>query len=358
MTAPRRLLAATVAVICLGLAPAPGVGRAAQDPAPESGGQQGGSFRFRTGVELINVAVTVVDSSGRFVSGLQKDDFVVYEDGVEQPITHFNNERVPVSLGLVVDTSGSMAGGKWDHALSALNRFVLELLGDGDEVFLYQFSNDIHLVEDWTPDRVRVSRAMRRIVPRGGTAMYDALAEAVPLADSGRNRKKAIVVISDGNDTDSSTPVTELKRLIRETEVLVYAVGIDGEGQWTSRTGPFGGRPPVRLPFPFPVPGGRRPYPGQPPFGGGGSSGVYRQSERVNAAALRELTDDSGGRTEIVRESGDLDPATANIADELSQQYFLAYPAAAKKDGRWHTIKVEVRDRRYTVRARKGYMAT
>ena len=78
----------------------------------------------------------------------------------------------------------------------------------------------------------------------------------------------------------------------------------------------------------------------------------------MNAAALRELTDDSGGRTEIVRESGEIDPATANIADELSQQYFLAYPAAAKKDGRWHTIRVEVKDRRYTVRARKGYMAT
>jgi Ca-activated chloride channel family protein len=355
MTALRRLLAATAAVMCVGLSQ--DVGRAEQDPAPES--QQGGSFRFRTGVELINVSATVVDATGRFVTGLRKEDFVIYEDGVEQPVTHFNSERVPVSLGLVVDTSGSMAGEKWDNAQSAINRFVLELLGDGDEVFLYQFSNDPYLAEDWTTDRVRVSRAIRRIVPRGGTAMYDTLAEAVPLADNGRNRKKAIVIISDGNDTDSATTVPELKRLIRETEVLVYAVGIDGEGQWSSRNGPFGGRPPARLPFPFPIPGRRPPYPGQPPYiGGGGSSGVYRQSERVNAAALRELTDDSGGRTEIVRQSADLDPATANIADELSQQYFLAYPAAAKKDGRWHTIRVEVRDKRYTVRARRGYMAT
>ncbi len=78
----------------------------------------------------------------------------------------------------------------------------------------------------------------------------------------------------------------------------------------------------------------------------------------MNAAALRELTDDSGGRTEIVKTSRDLDPATSGIADELSQQYFLAYPAAAKKDGRWHTIRVEVRDQRYRVRARKGYMAS
>ena len=355
MTATCRLLAATTAAVLMGLVPGPLVGRAQQDP-PADQGQQGGSFRFRTGVELINVAVTVVDADGRFVSGLRKEDFVVYEDGAEQEVTHFSNERVPVSLGLVVDTSGSMAGQKWGHAQSALNRFVLDLLGDGDEVFLYQFSTDPYLMEGWTTDRIRLSRAIRRIVPRGGTAMYDALAEAVPLADEGQHRKKAVVLISDGNDTDSSTPVSALKQMIRESEVLVYAVGIDGQGGWTSGPNPFPGRPPVRIPFP--MPGRRRPFPAQPPWGGGGSSRIYRQSEGVNAAALRELTDDSGGRTEIVRSSGDLDPATAKIAEELSQQYFLAYPAAAKKDGRWHTIRVEVKDRRYTVRARKGYMAT
>ncbi|MBK5297934.1 MAG: VWA domain-containing protein [Vicinamibacteria bacterium] len=326
----------------------------AQQSAPR---QDGDGFRFRTGVELINISASVTDASGRFVSGLRQDDFVLYEDGVEQPITHFSNERVPVSLGLVIDTSGSMAGEKWDNARSALDRFLLELLGPDDEVFLYQFDSDPYLLEGWTTDRPRLSRAIGRIVPRGGTAMYDTLAEAVPLADSGQNRKKAIVVISDGNDTHSSTAVSDLKRLIRETEVLVYAIGIDGEGEFTSSGGVFG-RPPVRLPFPFPLPGRRRPYPGQPPWGGGTTSSSSRSNDRVNAGALRELTDDSGGRTEIVRTSRDLDPATSNIADELSQQYFLAYPAAAKKDGRWHTIRVEVRDQRYRVRARKGYMAT
>ena len=328
----------------------------AQQSAPR---QDGDGFRFRTGVELINVAVSVADVNGRFISGLRQDDFVLYEDGVEQAITHFSNERVPVSLGLVVDTSGSMAGEKWDNARSALDRFLIDLLGEDDEVFLYQFNSDPFLLQDWTTDRARLSRAMARIVPRGGTAMYDTLADAVPLADSGRNRKKAILVISDGNDTNSSTAVPDLKRLIRETEVLVYAVGIDGHGESTTTGGVFG-RPPVRLPFPFPIPlpgSRRRPSPGQPPWGGGPTASS-RLGDRVNAAALRELTDDSGGRTEIVRTSRDLDPATASIADELSQQYFLAYPAAAKKDGRWHTIRVEVRDQRYRVRARKGYTAS
>ena len=328
----------------------------AQEPTAQR--QDGGGFRFRTGVELINVSVTVSDASGRYVPGLRQDDFVLYEDGVEQPITHFSNERVPVSLGLVVDTSGSMDGEKWEHARDALDRFVLELLGPDDEVFLYTFSNFPNLIEDWTSDRSRLSRSMRRIIPRGGTAMYDTLLEAVPLAEKGQNRKKAIVVISDGNDTNSSATVQEVTHLIRDTELMVYAIGIDGAS--STRSNPFGTRPPVRLPFPFPGTR-RRPFPSlplQPPWGGSSGSGSRRTTDRVNAAALRELTDDSGGRTEIVRNSQDLDPATAGIANELSQQYFLAYPAAAKKDGRWHDIRVEVRDRRYSVRARRGYMAT
>ena len=331
--------------------------------APDSPQRRGTSgFTFHAGVDLINVDVTVTDASGRFVQGLRQEDFAVYEDDVPQQITHFSAERVPVSLGLVIDTSGSMAGDKWDHATEALDRFLLDLLGPDDEVFLYRFSYDPVLVERWTSDRSRLSRAIGRIVPRGGTAMYDALAEAVPLADTGRHRKKAVVVISDGNDTDSRTSVPELKQMIRETEVLVYAVGIDGEESLT-RSGPYTRPPaPPRFPIPFPIPGGRRrPWPGQPPIGGGpiiGSGGSYQADERVNAAALRELTDDSGGRTEIVRSTRDLDPATANIADELSRQYFLAYPAAAKKDGQWHTIHVEVRNPRYRVRARKGYVAS
>jgi Ca-activated chloride channel homolog len=360
---PFRRAAALAAIVI-----AAGAVLAAQQPPQPQGGD---GFRFRTGVELINVAVTVTDTSGRFVPGLRREDFIVYEDEVRQDVTHFSAERVPVSLGLVVDTSGSMQGEKWEHAVSAIDRFLLDLLGRDDEVFMYRFSFDATLVQGWTSDRERLSQAMGRIFPRGGTAMYDAVAAAVPLAASGHNRKKAIVIISDGNDTNSVTSVQELKQMIRESEVLVYAVGIDGDGGYTSN-GPFR-RPPTRIPLPFPFPGsgrgqwppigGRPQYPrgpgpggsGQPPAGPRGS---ILRDDRVNAAALMELTDDSGGRTEIVESSRDLEPATTSIADELSQQYFLAYPAAAKKDGRWHTIRVEVRDGRYTVRARRGYVAS
>ena len=319
-------------------------------------------FRFRTGVELINVSATVTDGSGRFVPNLRKEDFVVFEDGQEQTITHFNAERVPVSLGIVLDTSGSMAGDKFAHAQAALERFLFDLLDANDEVFLIRFSTDTDLEQGWSTDKGRISRALRRITPRGGTAMYDAVAEAVPLADQGTNRKKAILVISDGNDTNSETHISEVKQLVRQSEVLVYAIGIDGESDVTGifrRPPVIPPRPPIRGPLPFPIPRRGRPFPA--PGGGGGGSGQgpwHRQDDRVNVGALRAITDDSGGRTEIVRSSRDLGPATQNIADELSQQYFFAYPAAAKKDGRWHEIRVEVRDKRYQVRARRGYMAT
>jgi VWFA-related protein len=197
--------------------------------------------------------------------------------------------------------------------------------------------------------------------------MYDTVREAIPLMMQGRNRKKALLVISDGNDTASATTVRELKAQIRETEALVYAIGIDGQAEPTSRQPPPRG--PVQGPSPRPFPGAPGPFggtppifPRQPPTAGGGSGGGYRRGnpndDRVNVVALRDMTDDSGGRTEIVRDARDLNPATASIADELSKQYYLGYPSSGKKDGRWHSIRVELKNRAYHVRARKGYVAS
>jgi Ca-activated chloride channel homolog len=336
-------------------------GQQAPPPARPGADEQG--FRFKSGVELINVTATVADFSGRFVSGLRADDFAVYEDNQPVQVTHFSAERVPVSLGIALDTSGSMVGEKIQAAQSALDRFLYELLDRQDEIFLYRFSNDPVLLQSWTTDRSLLSRALGRIAPNGGTAMYDTVAEAIPLAQRGQYLKKALVVISDGNDTASRTSIVEVKQLIRESEVLVYAIGIDGTGETTTvRT-----QPPPRLPIPIPFPGGgrggRRPGgwpPSTPPIGGGGwpRSGTTTNDDRVNVVALRDMTDDSGGRTEIVRDPRDLNPATASVADELSKQYYLGYPSPGKKDGRWHSIRVEVRKGNYRVRARRGYVAS
>ena len=338
--------------------------------------QEPQSFKFRTGVDLVNVNATVTDQSGRFVSGLNVNDFRVYDDERLQAVTHFSAERVPVSLGVLLDTSGSMDGEKIVAARQALDRFLVQLLDPQDEVFLYKFDNNPELLEGWTHDKRRISDAIGRIQPHGGTAMYDTVAEAAQLVQQGRNRKKALLIISDGNDTSSHTDVFSVKQLIRETEVLVYAIGIDVTGPFYSRNpAPYAGQDPswqrggswqrqpprTPIPLPFPFPGGRRPQPSPPPppgpSPGGSGSRSSGSDDRVNVAALRDITDDSGGRTEIVRWTRDLDPATAGIADELSKQYYLGYSMPGAKDGRWHAIRVEVRQPSYHVRARRGYVA-
>ena len=349
-------------------------------------------FKFKSRVDLVNVTATVSDGNGRFVSGLQKDDFKVYEDDQLQTITHFNADRVPVSLGIVLDTSSSMSGEKIDAARRALEAFMADLSDPEDEFFLYRFSDDPVLLQGWTSDRRAMSRALGKANTKGGTALYDAVAEALPLARQGKNRKKAIVVISDGNDTSSFTGVGALRQLIRESEVLVYAIGIDRRASadfWDSRVPTYGPNDkgnlapppaaPIPVPEPFPQPGRpsqpRQPYrpiqfqwpgprmpgpprpqpptrnPLPPPRTGGAD-------DPVNVNALRDITDDSGGRTEIVRAAGNLAQATANIADELSKQYLLGYPAGDKRDGRWHAIRVEVKQGSYRVRARRGYVAS
>ena len=332
-----------------------------RQPPPEQHPDAG--FRFKSGVELINVTAVVSDPSGRFVPDLLKEDFLVYEDGVPQPVTHFSAERVPVSLGIVLDTSGSMAGEKIRAALTALDRFLYDLLDQRDEIFLYRFSDRPVLVQNWTSDRQVLTRALSRIAADSTTAMYDAVAQAVRVTTTGQNRKKALVLLSDGNDTTSKTSLRELKQVIRETEALVYAIGIDC-GTDASRGLPrpqFQRRRPMPMPLPFPP--GRRgwpmpPPPPRPPLIPPQERTWQGCSDPVDVGALRDMTDDSGGRTEIVRDPRDLDAATAGIADELSKQYYLGYLSAGKKDGLWHAIRVELRNQSYRVRARRGYVAS
>ena len=215
-------------------------------------------FRFKSGVELVNVTATVTGVDGRFVSGLSKEDFTVYDNGAPQPITHFSSERVPVSLGILLDSSGSMTEEKMSAARAAINRFIGTLLDKDDELFFMEFADAAYLRQDWTTDRRAITRAVGRVRAGGGTAMYDAIAQALPVAASGMHRKKALLVISDGNDSDSSIRVSELRQAIRESEVIVYALGVDGAGRidpLPTTTPPPPRPPPVRPPFPIPFPG-------------------------------------------------------------------------------------------------------
>jgi Ca-activated chloride channel family protein len=282
---------------------------------------------FRSGVEIINVTATITEKRGRFVPGLRPQDFTVYEDGKRQPVSQFIDERVQISIGVLLDTSASMAGEKLASARSAIGRLVRDLLNPADQIFLYQFATRPTLIQDWTMDRASLTAALGRVFACGYTSLYDAVAEAVKKAQDGQYQKKAILIVEEGNDTINDIDIVRVKKLVRESEVLVYAIGIEGR---------------------------RNPFPVLPNCGE--ETGL--SNAPMNVFALHTITDDSGGRTEVIQSAGDLDGVTSRIADELSRQYTLGYLSTGKKDGRWHNIRVEVEDKSLRVRARRGYVAT
>jgi Ca-activated chloride channel family protein len=228
-------------------------------------------------------------------------------------------------------------------ARGALANFFDKLLAAEDEASLLGFNHAARMYAGWTTEKASLRARLDGITPSGGTALYDAMSDAVPLGEQGTRRKKALVLISDGNDSDSSTDVNTVQRQIRESELLVYAVGIDSQGESLGQSiGKTIGRIILNLP-------------------GSGSSGSRGSrtagGERLNEGVLRSITDDSGGRTEIIKSARDIDAATAGIASELSRQYFLGYSTSSPRDGRWHTIEVRVKRGNYTIRARKGFIA-
>ena len=270
--------------------------------------------RFRSGVDLVKVTATVRDAEGRLVGDLTRDDFQILEDGRPQRITQFDQGRVPVSLGVVLDVSQSMFGQRMDDARAALRRFLVDLLEPADEVFLMVFNHDPRLEAPWTLGPSRLRGRLDGVRPYGATAIYDALVMALPLFAERAHDRAAVVLISDGSDTASDVTREDVRWQIRLSDAFVYAVGIDA---------------PERRPI----------------------------NDRVNARLLRDITAESGGYTEVITDSPELAPATERIAEELNHQYTLAYAPAVPSDGRYHRIRVRVRDGDYRVRARRGYVA-
>ena len=300
----RRLLATSLLLCAAVIAAA-----AAQRRLPD------GRSVFRSGIELVNVTATVTDAKGRLVDGLTAADFKIYEDRERRPATYFSRERVPLSLGLVLDTSDSMYGQRIEDARFALNRFLLDLLEPSDEAFLLVFNHRPMVTTGWTRTPSRLSPELEAVRPWGATAMYDAMLETLPLFESRRHQRAAIVLISDGADTASDHPVREVRDRLRRSEAFVYAIAIDAK-----ESAPI--------------------------------------NDQVNPFALREMTDESGGYTEVVRETSELVPAVRRIADELNHQYTLGYTPSKPPDGRYRRIRVRVVGRDYTVRARRGYVAS
>jgi VWFA-related protein len=270
---------------------------------------------FQSGIEITSITATVTDHDGHPVTGLSRDAFEVYEDGVRQTVSQFTSERVPIGLGVLLDISDSMFGKRMDDARAAVDTFLFDLLDPSDEFFVMAFNHKPHPLTGWTREQGDVRHALAGLRPSGGTAIYDTILEALPLIEKRNRQRAAILVISDGADTASTATMRELRPALRRSDAFVYAIAIDS---------------PERQPI----------------------------NTRVNPAALREITGESGGRTEIVQNSAQLEEAAARIAEELNSQYVLGYTPPHSADGQFHSLRVRIAGSDDRVRARAGYVAT
>jgi Ca-activated chloride channel family protein len=269
---------------------------------------------LRSSVEVTVVTATVRDENGKLVTGLPREAFEIYEDGAAVPISQFSNERVPLGLGLLLDISDSMFGRRIKDAEGAVERFLTSLLDPADAFFLMSFNHEPRLLFGWKTEASGVHEALATLRPTGATAIYDAMAAAMPYLENRPRERAAMVLITDGADTASDLTLHDLRPALVRTDAFVYAIAID-------------------TPEPQPI------------------------AKRVSVETLNEITGQSGGRTEIVRATADLDTATASIADELNHQYLLGYSSLHPGDGQYHSIRVRTVNTSYKVRARAGYVA-
>jgi Ca-activated chloride channel family protein len=272
-----------------------------------------GEKPFQARVDLVTLTATVVDHDGHLVTGLARDAFEIYEDGERQTLSQFTSDRVPIGIGALVDISDSMFGKRIADARAAVDQFLLELLMPEDEYFVLAFNHKPHVLTSWTRDAAVVRRALDGLRPSGGTAAYDAIVDALPLAAQRRRERTALVVISDGADTASTATLRDLRTALLRSDVFVYAIAIDSPDRQTINT-------------------------------------------RVNPTALREITSETGGRTEVVQNSSDIAAVTASIADELNHQYVLGYASSRAADGKFHSLRVRIAGSDAKVRTRNGYV--
>jgi len=285
--------------------------------------------QVRVGVLLVTVVVTVVDGKGRTVPNLTIDDFIVEEDGQPQTIKHLTpTADLPISIGVVIDTSLSMQS-KIRTAQRAVDRF-LSVIHKDDEIFLMTFARSASLIADFTTDRTRLTNALLAGVNvGGGTALYDSLYQALQKVKEGRYQEKAVLLVTDGEDTTSLTRFDKALENIREAEMLVYSIGIKGAPEFDMGTD--------QLP--------------------GNSTANFTT---VDMKVLNRFGEASGGRAWELSEAAfgkNMDAVLDTLAAELRSQYSIGYyPNHPVKDGKWHSVRIRMKNPDYFARARKEYL--
>ena len=291
-----------------------------QSPSPTSTPDDDSDRPVKVKTDLVTLTLTVTDLYGRYVSGLTKNAFTITDNNQEQEIQFFSDSDAPVSVGIIFHLSGSMGGDKILKAQNALSRFIMTS-HPSDEYFLIGFNDRAQLLLDRTRDGDAVLRKLTMVKPNKNTALYDAVYLGVERVTRGSHQKRALLIISDGQDNNSRYNFGEVRRLLKETDVVAYSVGIMNPGDSTSTLG--------------------------------------NQGE----AFLEELSSVTGGKAFFPQTDVEMDDMFERIALELRHQYSLGYtPKDFQPNGKWRKVRVKVKPPRglprLTVRTRDGYYAT
>ncbi len=275
---------------------------------------------IRTDVDLALVNVTVTDPYNRLVTGLEQDNFRVSEDGTEQEIVSFSSEDVPISIGVIFDFSGSMSN-KVDKAREAALQFF-KTANPQDEFFLVSFNERAELTSTFTNSVEDLQSRMMLTAPKGRTALLDAIYLGLSQMRGAHNAKRALLILSDGGDNHSRYNENDIKRLVKEADTQLYAIGLFDPLGYRNRT----------------------------------------MEELNGPSLLADITELTGGRVFAVEHLNDLPDIASKIGMELRNQYVLGYrPSNHTHDARWRKIKVKLRAPKglppLTVYAKTGYYA-
>ena len=293
--------------------------RGAQQTAPAAPAQPPS---FRAGVDIVSLNVTVTDPQQKYVTDLTQDDFQIFEDGVKQDVTLFNRTNLPIALALLVDTSASMEN-RLPIAQEAAVGFARRLRAQ-DLAEIIDFDSRVVVLQNFTNKASEIETAIRRTSAGGSTSMYNAIYIALKdlkkavATNTDDIRRQAIVVLSDGEDTSSLLPFEEVLDLAKRSETAIYAIGLRAPETSTS------------------------------------ASRGFKEAEFV----LRQLSQETGGRSFFPNQMADLNGIYSQIADELSSQYTVGYTSKnPKRDGVWRRVVVRASRQGTQARAKLGYFA-
>jgi Ca-activated chloride channel family protein len=285
-----------------------------QPPAGQEAGNDSGTFVFHSDVEEVLLHATVIDDKQRMVTSLDQNAFTVFEDGKPQVIKSFRHEDVPISLGIVIDNSGSMREKRAKVAKAAVN--LVKASNPQDEVFVVNFSDEYYLDQPFTNKINLLQDALEKYETRGGTALYDAVvASADELKKHGKLQKKILFVVTDGEDDASRESLEQaVRRLQEENGPTVYAIGVLGE-----------------------------------------------ERQRRAKRALETMAERTGGIAFFPRSLEEVDSISSAVARDIRNQYTIGYkPTTPKSVGGYRSIRVDAKARGFgklTVRTRSGYFA-